>query len=89
MRSLARSFSAELLDRKIRVNALSPGAINTPIWTKMELPDGFAEQVLKRAPIGRFGNPEEIAKAALFLASDDSSYMLGEELLVDGGWATI
>ncbi|MEO1403332.1 MAG: SDR family oxidoreductase [Cyanobacteria bacterium J06635_1] len=89
VRSLARSLSLELLDRQIRVNAIAPGAIETPIWSKMELPPEVAESVLKRAPIGRFGKPEEIAKAVLFLASDDSSYMLGEEMLVDGGWATL
>lgn len=89
VRSLARSFSLELLDRQIRVNAVAPGAIETPIWSKMELPPEVAEQVLSRAPIGRFGKPEEIAKVVLFLASDDSSYMLGEEILVDGGWATL
>ncbi|MEM9908678.1 MAG: SDR family oxidoreductase [Cyanobacteria bacterium P01_D01_bin.44] len=89
VRSLARSLSLELLDRQIRVNAIAPGAIETPIWSKMELPPEIAESVLKRAPIGRFGKPEEIAKAVLFLASDDSSYMLGEEMLVDGGWATL
>lgn len=89
VRSLARSFSMELLDRHIRVNAVAPGPIETPIWAKMNLPAEVAESVLKRAPIGRFGKPEEIAKAVLFLASDDSSYMLGEEILVDGGWATL
>ncbi|MEM8806499.1 MAG: SDR family oxidoreductase [Cyanobacteria bacterium P01_G01_bin.38] len=89
VRSLARSLSLELLDRQIRVNAIAPGAIETPIWSKMQLAPEVAESVLKRAPIGRFGKPEEIAKAVLFLASDDSSYMLGEEMLVDGGWSTL
>ncbi|NER83425.1 MAG: SDR family oxidoreductase [Leptolyngbya sp. SIO1D8] len=89
VRSLTRSFSMELLDRQIRVNAVAPGPIETPIWSKMDLPPEVAEAVLKRAPIGRFGKPKEIAKAVLFLASDDSSYMLGEEILVDGGWATL
>lgn len=88
VRSLARSFSMELLDRQIRVNAVAPGPIETSIWSKMELPPEVAESVLKRTPIGRFGKPEEIAKAVLFLASDDSSYMLGEEILVDG-WSTL
>ncbi|MEO0394376.1 MAG: SDR family oxidoreductase [Cyanobacteria bacterium P01_A01_bin.137] len=89
VRSLARSFSRELLDRQIRVNAVAPGPIETPIWSKMELPKDVPAQVLGRTPIARFGRPEEIAKAVLFLASDDSSYMLGEEILVDGGWATL
>ena len=89
VRSLARSFSMELLERHIRVNAVAPGAIETPIWSKMELPPDMPEKVLAWAPIGRFGKPDEIAKAVLFLASDDSSYMLGEEILVDGGWSTL
>ena len=89
VRSLARSFSRELLDRQIRVNAIAPGPIETPIWSKMELPDDVPAQVLGRTPIGRFGKPDEVAKAVLFLASDESSYMLGEEILVDGGWATL
>ena len=89
VRSLARSLSVELLDRQIRVNAVAPGPIETPIWSKMELPPDIAERVLSRTPIGRFGKPEEIAKVVLFLASDDSSYLLGEEILADGGWATL
>lgn len=93
VRSLARSFSGELLERKIRVNAVAPGPIDTPIWSKMDLSkevmEQAAQQVIGRTPVGRFGQPEEIAKAVLFLASDDSSFMLGEEILVDGGWATL
>ncbi|MGF1521630.1 MAG: glucose 1-dehydrogenase [Leptolyngbyaceae cyanobacterium] len=89
VRSLARSFSLELLDRKIRVNAVAPGAIETPIWTKMAIDEATAQEVLARTPVGRFGQPREIATAVLFLASDDSSFMLGEEILVDGGWATL
>jgi len=93
VRSLARSFSVELLERKIRVNAVAPGPIETPIWSKMNMPkemmEKAAQQVIGRVPMGRFGQPEEIAKAVLFLASDDSSFMLGEEILVDGGWATL
>jgi len=93
VRSLARSFSAELLERNIRVNAVAPGAIETPIWSKMALPKEVLEKAAGKAisftPLGRFGRPEEIAKAVLFLASDDSAFMLGEEILVDGGWATL
>ena len=89
VRSLARSFSLELLDRKIRVNAVAPGAIDTPIWTKMGIDEATAKEVLARTPVGRFGQPEEIAAVVLFLASEDSSFMLGEEILVDGGWATL
>ena len=89
VRSLARSMSLELRDRRIRVNAVAPGPIETPIWSKMELPPEVAQQVLDRTPIGRFGKPEEVAKVVSFLASDDSSFILGEEILVDGGWATL
>ncbi|NEO97719.1 MAG: SDR family oxidoreductase [Symploca sp. SIO2E9] len=89
VRSLTRSMSVEFLDRKIRVNAVAPGPIDTPIWSKMGLTQEAAQAVLQRTPIGRFGKPEEIAGVVLFLASDDSSFMLGEEILVDGGWATL
>ncbi|MEE8121282.1 MAG: SDR family oxidoreductase [Anaerolineales bacterium] len=84
LRSLARTFSAELLHRGIRVNALSPGTIETPIFGKLGLPVEplkWAEQI----PMKRIGTAEEMAKAALFLASSDSSYVLGAELVVDGG----
>ena len=93
VRSLARSFSAELLPRGIRVNALSPGPIETPIFGRMGLPqeaiDGFAEQIGEMTPIKRFGQPEEMAKAALFLASTDSSYVVGSELVADGGMSQL
>lgn len=93
LRSLARTLSMELIDRKIRVNAVAPGPIDTPIWGKTGVPPEampqMSQQVLQRTPAGRFGQPEEIASAVLFLASDDSSFMLGEEILVDGGWATL
>lgn len=93
VRSLARTLSAELAGQGIRVNVVSPGPIETPIYGKLGLPaeavQAMAEQILGKVPAGRFGQPEEVAKAALFLASDDSSYMLGENLLVDGGMATV
>ncbi len=89
VRSLARSFSAELLPRGIRVNALSPGPIETPIFGRMGLPEeamnGIAAQMTEMIPLKRFGKPEEMAKAALFLASSDSSYVVGAELVADGG----
>jgi NAD(P)-dependent dehydrogenase (short-subunit alcohol dehydrogenase family) len=93
VRSLARSFSAELLPRGIRVNALSPGPIETPIFGRMGLPeeamDGIAAQMTEMIPLKRFGQPEEMAKAALFLASSDSSYVVGAELVADGGMSQL
>ena len=94
VRSLARSLSAELLPRRIRVNALGPGMTDTPIITREGGPPGvtpeeIAAAITKTIPLGRRALPEEMAKAMLFLASDDSSYCLGSELLVDGGFSQI
>jgi NAD(P)-dependent dehydrogenase (short-subunit alcohol dehydrogenase family) len=93
VRSFARTWTVDLKDRKIRVNALSPGPIDTPgadglAGTKEEaeqLKAGLAAQV----PLGRMGDPDEIAKVAVFLASDDSSFVTGVELFVDGGMAQV
>jgi len=90
VRSLARSLSVELLSRRIRVNVLGPGMTDTPIITREggmpgATPEQIAEMITKTIPLRRRGTPEEMAKAMLFLASDDSSYCLGSELLVDGG----
>lgn len=89
LRSLARVASAELLGRGIRVNAVSPGAIATPVWGKLGLPEDVlkaaGEAITNQIPIKRFGQAEEIAKTVLFLASDDSSYIIGDEICVDGG----
>jgi len=84
LRSLARTLAAELLPKGIRVNALAVGTIETPIFGKLGLPlelESWAEQI----PMKRFGKPQEMAKAALFLASSDSSYVTGAELVADGG----
>ena len=93
VRSLARSFSAELCDRGIRVNALCPGPVETPIFGRMGLPPealkAMGESMQARVPLKRFGRPEELAKAALFLASEDSSFMLGSQVTVDGGVAQL
>ena len=93
--SLARNLSAELLPRSIRVNAISPGPVVTPLHStgKLGISEGQLQQmgdhILSQVPIGRFGTSEEIAKAALFFASDDSSFVLGAELIADGGMATL
>ena len=89
LRSLARTFSAELLHRGIRVNALSPGAIETPILGKLGLSKEILESIPETIPIKRIGTAEEMAKAALFLASKDSSYVVGAELVADGGRSQI
>lgn len=91
--TFARTLSAELLSRKIRVNAISPGPVSTSIFSKTGLTEDQLAQVTQgirsQIPIGRFGNPEEIAKVAVFFASDDSSFVLGAELIADGGMATL
>ena len=75
------------------MNVISPGPIETPIYGKLGLPEAamkqMAGQILAKVPLGRFGHADEIAKVALFLASEDSSYLLGANLLVDGGMATL
>ena len=90
VRALARSFSVELLPRRIRVNVLSPGMTETPIIMREGGPPGatpeqIAAKITSLIPLRRRGTPGEMAKAMLFLASDDSSYCLGSELMVDGG----
>lgn len=93
VRSFARTLSAELITRGIRVNAISPGPITTPIYDKMGMePDqvnDFTESMTQRIPLKRFGEPEEVAKAALFFATQDSSFVVGAELEVDGGLANL
>lgn len=86
-------LAAELIERRIRVNAVSPGPIKTPPHNKLrfsqEQLDQVAANLQPTIPMKRFGAPEEIAKAVLFLASDEASFVLGEELVVDGGWTRI
>jgi NAD(P)-dependent dehydrogenase (short-subunit alcohol dehydrogenase family) len=93
MLSLIRTLSAELVGRGIRVNAISPGPIQTPLYDRLGLtPEQaatFAEGVKGQVPMGRFGTPEEIAKTALFLASSDSSFILGTEIIADGGMSQL
>jgi NAD(P)-dependent dehydrogenase (short-subunit alcohol dehydrogenase family) len=89
LRSLVRVAAAELAGRNIRVNALCPGAIETPLWSKVGLPEDKLQQagasITAQIPLGRWGAAEEVAHAALFLASAASSYVNGTELCVDGG----
>jgi NAD(P)-dependent dehydrogenase (short-subunit alcohol dehydrogenase family) len=87
IRSFARSWTVDLKNRKIRVNAISPGVIETPM--SAELSEQLKTILVSAVPMGRMGRPDEIAKAVAFLASDDSSYMTGIELFVDGGLAQI
>jgi len=94
VRSFARNWILDLKDRHIRVNVISPGATRTPGLVELAGPDEAAQQGLidylaSRIPLGRVGEPEEIAKAAVFLASDDASFVNGAELFVDGGQAQI
>jgi len=93
VRSFARTWTTDLKTRKIRVNTISPGPIDTPILNTLALDEEELGQlktnVASGVPLGRMGRPEEVAKAALFLASDDSSFVTGIELFVDGGVAQI
>jgi len=90
--SLAKGLSLDLLERKIRVNALSPGSIDTPVFDKL-VPQEQLQQVkqvwIDLIPVGRMGLPSEMGKAAVFLASDDSSFIVGTEILADGGMTNI
>ena len=93
LRSLARTAAAELVGRGIRVNAIAPGPIVTPILERTGLPkeaiDEFAKGIIASNPMKRFGQPEEVAGAVAFLASQDASYITGVELNVDGGYGQI
>jgi NAD(P)-dependent dehydrogenase (short-subunit alcohol dehydrogenase family) len=93
VRSFARTWTSDLKSRKIRVNALSPGPIDTPILGKAGLTEeqvaGWKASLTSQVPLGRIGHVDEIAKPALFLASDDSSFITGIELTVDGGMSQI
>jgi NAD(P)-dependent dehydrogenase (short-subunit alcohol dehydrogenase family) len=94
LRSFVRTWSVDLKGRNIRVNVISPGTVVTPGYTtelglQGEQLQAFEQQAASVTPLGRTGTPDEIAKAVLFLASDDSSYVNGVELFVDGGAAQI
>jgi NAD(P)-dependent dehydrogenase (short-subunit alcohol dehydrogenase family) len=93
IRNFARGWILDLAARKIRVNVLAPGATSTPGWHALSSSEDTHREMIKFAetttPLGRLGDPDEIASAALFLASEDSSFVTGIELFVDGGSAQI
>ncbi len=93
VRSLARSWTAEIPVENVRFNVLSPGPIETPIYSKMGMPAeqvaGFSDHMKSMVPAHRFGSAEEMAKVALFLSSDDSSYIAGADILADGGFGNV
>jgi NAD(P)-dependent dehydrogenase (short-subunit alcohol dehydrogenase family) len=93
MLSLVRTVSGELLERGIRVNAVSPGPIKTPLLSRAGLSEAelkaVADSVLSQIPLGRFGSPKEIAQAVVYLASDESAFVVGSELLITGGMGTL
>jgi len=88
VRSFARTWTTDLKDRRIRVNAVSPGSIDTPglsdLLASSEIGEQRKKMISNTVPLSRFGTPDEIAKAVVFLASDDASYITGTELCVDG-----
>ena len=93
VRSFARTWTTDLRDRRIRVNAISPGSIDTPgardLLASSDVGEQRKKMINNAVPLGRFGTPDEVAKAVVFLASDDSSYVTGTELFVDGGFAQV
>jgi NAD(P)-dependent dehydrogenase (short-subunit alcohol dehydrogenase family) len=92
VKSLAQTLAAELGPRGIRVNSIAPGPIDTPIWRQVGLDEqqlkGVAEQITQRLIPGAFGKPEDIAETAVFLASDAARNIVGQEIVVDGGYTT-
>ena len=91
--SLARTLSGELIGRGVRVNVISPGPVSTPIYGKLGLDatslDAMSASILANLPVGRFGEPKEIADALVFLASDERRFTVGSELIIDGGMSTL
>ena len=89
VRSFARTWATDLKARRIRVNAVSPGFTDTAPWHSTEGAEERMKIISSRVPLGRFGTADEIAKAVVFLACDDSTYITGTELFVDGGFAQV
>lgn len=93
LRNLAQTLGLELVARGVRVNAISPGPIETPMWGRFGLPSeverNIREGVIAKSPMRRYGSPEEVARVALFLASDDAAYVVGQEIAVDGGMSLL
>lgn len=91
--TLAKTISGELIGRGIRVNAVSPGPISTPLYGKLGMSEAdmkaMATQIQGQIPAGRFGDASEVAKTIIFLASDEASYIVGSELIIDGGMSNL
>lgn len=91
--TLAKTLSGELIGRGIRVNAVSPGPIATPLYSKLGASEADSKamtaQIQSQIPVGRFGNPSEVAKTIVFLASDEAAYIVGSELIIDGGMSNL
>jgi len=91
--SLARTLSGELIGRGIRANVISPGPVATPLYAKLGLSEeqlgGMQQAILGQLPIGRFGDPREIADAFVYFASDESRFTVGSELIIDGGMSNL
>ncbi|MBX5205190.1 SDR family oxidoreductase [Rhizobium sp. NZLR1] len=91
--TLAKTLSGELIGRGIRVNAVSPGPIATPLYSKLGGSEAqskaMAAEIQSQIPVGRFGNPGEVAKTIVFLASDEAAYIVGSELIIDGGMSNL
>lgn len=93
LRSLVQTLGLELIGKGVRINAISPGPIATPMFGRLgrsdEVEQAVKGEITRKSPIKRFGAPDEVAKVALFLASDDASYIVGDEIVVDGGMSLL
>ncbi|HYS66786.1 MAG TPA: SDR family oxidoreductase, partial [Paraburkholderia sp.] len=91
--SLAKTLSSELLPQGVRVNVVSPGPVQTPLYGKLGLDaaalEATAAQILSQVPVGRFGTPEEIASTVLHLAAPESAFIVGTEIIADGGMSQL